>query len=105
MVGSTSKVKGKGPSTPPRGAFLARGERPEPHRGKYAIFNSPANRNILSYLGIPYEECGDTIVFEGDPEKDLRRIADAIIALGYAPPFNPAYALSLAGSFFLNRVR
>jgi hypothetical protein len=67
---------------------------------KYAILPSSANEAILSYLGVPYEKTPTAIVFDGDIERDLRRIAHAIVALGYA--HDDAYALQLASSFFLN---
>ena len=69
---------------------------------KYAILPSNANKTILNYLGIKYQEA-NTIVFEGDPQDLIHRIANAILTLGYA--HDSAYAYKLAASFFLNEVR
>jgi hypothetical protein len=70
---------------------------------RYAILPSTCNEVLLSYLGIPYEKASHAIYFEADVERDLHRIARAIIVLGYA--HNDAQALALAASFFLNEVR
>jgi hypothetical protein len=70
---------------------------------KYAILNTIHNEILLSYLGIPYEKTPSGVVFDGDIERDLRRLASAIRALGYA--HDDVQALRLAASFFLNEVR
>jgi flagellum-specific peptidoglycan hydrolase FlgJ len=69
---------------------------------KYAILLTNANKTILNYLGIKYQETANTIVFEADPQ-DIHRIANTILTLGYA--HDSAYAYKLAASFFLNEVR
>jgi hypothetical protein len=66
---------------------------------RFAVLKSPANRVILSTLGWEWQETANAIVFEGD-ERDIKILADVIEQLGYA--HNPAYALQLAKSFFLN---
>jgi hypothetical protein len=69
---------------------------------RYRVIKSQANQAILAYLGLPFSETADAIVFEGDIRRDLARIADAIRILGYAR--DDADAVSLAKSFFLNPV-
>lgn len=70
---------------------------------KYAVLPSSANEMILSYLAIPYEKTSTAIFFDGDIERDLQRIAHAIVVFGYA--HDDAYALQLAASFFLNPIK
>jgi hypothetical protein len=70
---------------------------------KYVVLPSVHNEILFNYLGIPYEKMPSGIVFDGDVERDLRRLASAIRALGYA--HDDAQALALAASFFLNEVK
>jgi len=69
----------------------------------YAIFDSPANRTILSYLGIAFEARGGRIYFEWEPSREnFMRLVEALRTLGYA--HSDEYAAKVATSFFLNRV-
>jgi hypothetical protein len=70
---------------------------------KYVVLPSIRNEILFNYLGIPYEKVSGGIVFDGDIERDLRRLASAIRALGYA--HDDAQALAFATSFFLNEVK
>jgi hypothetical protein len=67
---------------------------------KYVVLKSPANEIILSALGLPYEVKTNAIIFEGDVERDLWRLASMLHSLGYAR--SEADAISLAKSFFIN---
>jgi hypothetical protein len=67
---------------------------------RYVILKSPANEIILSALGLWYEVTPNAIIFEGDVERDLWRLASMLHSLGYAR--SEADAISLAKSFFIN---
>jgi len=69
---------------------------------KFAVINSPANKLVLSYLGLRFSVQGPSLVFEADPS-DLARIARTLRELGYAHDEYEAYRL--AASFFQNEVR
>jgi hypothetical protein len=69
---------------------------------KWKILKSPANLTILDYLCLRYEETPTGIIFEGDRERELPRIASALRLLGYARDQYEAHRL--AASFFINPV-
>ena len=69
---------------------------------KFAVINSPANKLVLSYLGLRFSVQGPSLVFEADPS-DLARIARALRELGYARDEGEAYRL--ASTFFIAEVR
>jgi hypothetical protein len=69
---------------------------------KWRILKSPANELVLMHLGLRYEVTPAGIIFEGDPENDLEKIALALRWLSLAHNWDEAYRI--AASFFLNPV-
>jgi hypothetical protein len=68
---------------------------------RYAVPKSPANKLVLSRLGLKYSDRQLYLLFEADISQDLERIARALVELGLA---RSEEAYGLAASFFRNEV-
>jgi hypothetical protein len=70
---------------------------------RYRVLLSDANARIFAYLNLKHWREGNSLVFDGDPQEDLGRIAQALIRLGYARDDFEAHRVAF--TFFVNEVR